>query len=107
MKNVGKGTWSQYFGLDNTATKRAAEQDKNALNREVDQQLKAIKRTRENTENTNTSISPTDTEILNPVIPTWLYETDENREKRLKLEDSIKEQTDALADDDYVQNVIN
>ena len=58
IKNVGKGTWSQYFGLDNTATKRAAEQDKNALNREVDQQLKAIKRTRENTENTNTSISP-------------------------------------------------
>ena len=106
MKNVGKGTWSQYFGLDNTATKRAAEQDKNALNREVDQQLKAIKRTRENTENTDTSISPTDTEILNPVIPTWLYETDENREKRLKLEDAIKEQTDALAGADYVQSVM-
>jgi hypothetical protein len=107
MKNVGKGTWSQYFGLDNTATKRAAEQDKNALNREVDQQLKEeaeLQATPKRSRGQRRKDRGVDD--ITPINTTYITESDEDRAKRLKLEDAIKEQTDAFAAADYVQSVI-
>ena len=98
MKNVGDGTWGQFFGLNNTAAKREAAQEKNALNREVDLQTKeeaevkaGPKRSREQRQKDR------GVDNITPINKTYVAESDEDRAKRLKLEEEVTNQNDALS----------
>jgi hypothetical protein len=98
MKNVGNGTWGKYFGLNNTAEKRATAQGENALNREVDLQTKeeaevkaGPKRSREQRRKDR------GVDNITPINKTYVAESDEDRAKRLKLEEEGTNQNDALS----------
>ena len=80
-KNVGNGTWGQFFGFNNTAAKREAAQSDNALNREDDLLRKegGAKRSREQRRKDR------GVDNITPINKTYVAESDEDRAKRLKI----------------------
>ena len=98
MKNVGNNTWGQAIGLNNTTAKRAAAQGENALNREVDLQTKEEAEVKAEPKRTRAQRrKDRGVDDITPINTTYVTESDEDRAKRLKLEDAVTNQNDALS----------